>query len=126
MDDDFNTGGAVGVLFELVRTLNKFVDEQKLEATRPTVAQLATLRQGTTTLRELAGTLGLFLVPPAKKSAAGDDGRTPKFMDLIIELRKDARARKDFATADKIRNALTAMGIVLEDRPSGTEWRAGE
>ena len=41
MDDDFNTGGAIGDLFELVRTLNKFVDEQKLEADKPDTKQLA-------------------------------------------------------------------------------------
>ncbi len=122
MDDDFNTGGAVGVLFELLGTLNKFVDDEKLEATKPTEAQLATLRQGATTLRELAGTLGLFSKSPAKKEAAGD-GLTPKLMELVLELRADARKKKDFATADKIRHALTDMGVVLEDRPGGTEWR---
>ncbi len=51
MDDDFNTGGAVGDLFEMVRTLNKFVDEQKLEASKPDKKQLAVLRQGAQTLR---------------------------------------------------------------------------
>ncbi len=124
MDDDFNTGGAVGDLFELVRTLNKFVDDNKLEAQKPTAEQAAALRQGATTLRELAGTLGLFLKPLTKKNAA-DDGLTPKLMELVIELRADARKKKDFATADKIRHALTAMNVVLEDRPGGTEWRAG-
>ena len=44
-------------------------------------------------------------------------------MQLIIELRADARGRKDFATADKIRNGLAGVKIVLEDRPGGTEWR---
>jgi cysteinyl-tRNA synthetase len=122
MDDDFNTGGAVADLFELVRTLNKFVDEQKLEATKPDQKQLAVLRQGATTLGELARTLGLFREEP-KQEVADDDGVTDNLMQLIIELRADARGRKDFATADKIRNGLTAVGIVLEDRPGGTEWR---
>ncbi len=122
MDDDFNTGGAVGDLFELVRTLNKFVDENKLEAQKPSAKQLAVLRQGATTLRELAGTLGLFIKPVAK-AGASDDGLTAKLMELVIELRADARQKKDFATADKIRKALTAMNVVLEDRPGGTLWR---
>jgi cysteinyl-tRNA synthetase len=145
MDDDFNTGGGVGDLFELVRTLNKFVDENKLEAQKPSAEQLAILKQGAATLRELAGTLGLFIKPPAKESSA-NDALTPKLielvtelgagarlgasptvdavMQLVIELRADARKKKDFATADKIRHALTALKIVLEDRPGGTEWRA--
>ena len=43
-------------------------------------------------------------------------------MDLLIELRPTARKSKDFATADRIRNALAEIGITLEDRPGGTEW----
>ena len=43
-------------------------------------------------------------------------------MDLLIELRAEARKNKDFATADQIRNALAEIGITLEDRPGGTEW----
>jgi cysteinyl-tRNA synthetase len=46
-------------------------------------------------------------------------------MKLLIQLRSDARASKDFATGDAIRNRLTAIGITLEDRAGGTEWIAG-
>jgi cysteinyl-tRNA synthetase len=47
-------------------------------------------------------------------------------LDLLVELRKEARARKDFATGDKIRIALAQLGIALEDRKGGaTEWRMG-
>jgi cysteinyl-tRNA synthetase len=123
MDDDFNTGGAVGDLFELVRTLNKFADDEKLEAKPPTAEQLATLRQGATTLRELGATLGLFRAPPAQAAATpGDNALVDKLMGLVIELRAGARGKKDFATADRIRDVLTELGITLEDRPGGTEW----
>ncbi len=121
MDDDFNTGGAVGDLFELMRTLNKYADDQKLENVKPSDSQLAVLRQGATTLRELGATLGLFRAASANP-AAGDNALVGKLMSLIIELRAAARANKDFATADRIRQGLTAAGISLEDRPGGTEW----
>jgi cysteinyl-tRNA synthetase len=123
MDDDFNTGGAVGDLFELVRTLNKFADDEKLESGQPPAAQLATLTQGARTLRELGATLGLFRGPSQKPAAAGGE-LVDKLMALIIELRAAARAKKDFATADRIRQALGEAGITLEDRPAGTEWTA--
>lgn len=121
MDDDFNTGGAIGVLFELVRLLNKFVDDEKLEQEKPHAEPLAALRQGTRVLRELTAVLGLFR-QPADRKAAGDDALTGKLVELLIEVRADARKRKDFATADCIRDRLGEIGVVLEDRPGGTEW----
>jgi cysteinyl-tRNA synthetase len=121
MDDDFNTGGAVGDLFELVRTLNKFADDEKLEHQKPSAEQLTALTQGAATLRELGATLGLFRAPPSRPAAA-DDELVGKLMSLVIELRASARSKKDFATADRIRQALGELGIMLEDRPDGTEW----
>lgn len=121
MDDDFNTGGAVGDLFELVRALNKYADDEKLEARPPNKTQLETLGRGAETLRELGATLGLFRLPPAKPSS-GDNELAGKLMGLVIELRAAARGKKDFATADRIRQALGEIGITLEDRPGGTEW----
>ncbi len=125
MDDDFNTGGAIGDLFELVRRLNKFVDDERLEepASR-TAAKIASLRRGAATLRELAATLGLFRQPAAPKPAPGD-ALTDRLMKLLIDLRADARKKKDFATADRIRNSLVEMGVTLEDRPGGTDWSQG-
>ncbi len=65
--------------------------------------------------------MGLFS-RPVEQEKAGDDGRFGKLMALLIELRAEARKKKDFATSDRIRNALTEAGITLEDRPGGTEW----
>ena len=154
MDDDFNTGGAIGVLFDLLRRLNKYVDDEKLE--EPGIrdeAALAAFRQGAKTLRELGATLGLFrrphvfhvtagvravsatvTVPPISptfsidgsllpaKSSIEDSLLVAKLMDLLIEIRADARKAKDYAAADKIRTRLAELGITLEDRRGGTEW----
>jgi cysteinyl-tRNA synthetase len=128
MDDDFNTGGAIGELFDLVRILNKFCDDAKLETTAgqsgsQTETGLDMLRRGTLVLRELTNILGLFATPPATTAdeSAGSE-LVGGLMRLLIDLRATARKKKDFETADAIRNRLTEMGITLEDRPSGTEW----
>jgi len=122
MDDDFNTAGGIAALFDLVRRLNKFVDDEKLEEKGEKAgAKIDLLRRGAATLCELAHTLGLFRVPP-RETGAGDDELVGKLMDLLIEIRAEARKSKDFATADKIRQSLTKIGVVLEDRPGGTEW----
>lgn len=124
MDDDFNTGGAVAELFEVLRALNRFVDNEKLDdPAQRSAEKIATLIAGTKVLRELAATIGMFQAPVATSApAGGDDALVAKLMELVIELRAEARKTKNFATADKIRNALTAANIVLEDRPDGTGW----
>ena len=122
MDDDFNTGGAVGVLFDLLRRLNKFVDDEKLESPdRCHEAHRAALRQGAITLRELAATLGLFRKAPEQRSLR-DDALSSDLIALLVDVRAEARKAKNFAMADMIRNRLARLGIMLEDRPGGTEW----
>jgi len=121
MDDDFNTAIAIASLFDFVRVVNKFIDQHGLEAKKP-AAELATLDAMMLTLRELTGVLGLFLEPPQQPSGGADDGLVAKLMELVIEIRANARKAKDFATADLVRNKLTEAGIVLEDRPDGTGW----
>jgi len=126
MDDDFNTGGAIGDLFEIVRELNRHTDQAQLEDVGDVKdPRIVTFVEATRVLRELSNVLGLFRATPVKRGG-GADGAVPKLMDLLIELRKEAREKKDFATGDKIRNSLTQFGITLEDRKGGaTEWRMG-
>jgi cysteinyl-tRNA synthetase len=121
MDDDFNTAIAIATLFDFVRVVNKFIDQHTLEAKKP-AAELATLEAMMLVLRELTGVLGLFMKPPQPKAGGADDGLVAKLMELVIEIRANARKAKDFATADLVRDKLTAAGIVLEDRPDGTGW----
>lgn len=125
MDDDFNTGAAISDLFDLVRLLNKFVDQNKLEdAEKPDVALTDTLVRGAGALRELAALLGIFLKPVVSQTEESESGLVAPLMELVIELRANARKNKDFATADRIRDVLNEIGVVLEDRKGGTSWRA--
>jgi cysteinyl-tRNA synthetase len=124
MDDDFNTGAALGALFELVRALNKHIDAHKLEDPgHRDAAALEELKHGTRVLRELGAVLGLFRRPVESQARAASDQLAGKLIDLLVELRSEARANKNFALGDKIRNRLAQLNITLTDRPGGTEWK---
>ncbi len=113
----------LATLFDLLRALNKFIDDNKLETLSDKSSMaFGPLLHGAAVLRELGLTLGLFREPPAEKVPSGSDELTGKLMALLIELRTNAKKAKDFAAADLIRNRLKDLGIALEDRPDGTEW----
>lgn len=120
MDDDFNTGGAAGVLFDLRRRINGFINDRKLEESATEEAK-ATLVQSVTLLKELANVLGVFRAK-AETSAGADDGFANSLMDLILELRADMRAEKNWAAADKIRDRLNDLKVVVEDGKGGARW----
>ncbi len=122
MDDDFNTGGALGELFELVHAINRFANQMKPAAIPETASQLVEYRAGMLTLKELSQILGLFRQPLAAAQPAGDTLTAP-LLELLIELRARLRKEKNFGLADEIRNRLTKLGVTLEDRPDGTRWR---
>jgi cysteinyl-tRNA synthetase len=121
MDDDFNTAGAIAVLHEMAGEANSFIERHDLEKTRSEdlVKAVAT---STVTLRKLGTLLGLF-----RNKAAGstkkDDALADQLMQLLIELRQQARKDKNFTIADGIRNGLVKIGVTLEDRADGTVWR---
>ncbi|MGL4827508.1 MAG: cysteine--tRNA ligase [Vibrionaceae bacterium] len=115
MDDDFNTPEACAVLFDLVRELNR-LKAQDLQAAAPLAA----------TLRKLAGVLGLLAQSPEAFLQNAQGENDPQFaaeVEALIAQRNEARASKNWAAADAARDALVALGVVLEDGASGTTWR---
>ena len=106
MDDDFNTAGALGHIFALVRALNTARDAGV--GGEPFAAAQATLR-------ELTGVLGLVLEEATSTDAA-------PFIETLIEVRETLRREKQWALADTIRDRLSGMGVILEDGPQGTGW----
>jgi len=126
MDDDFNTGGAIGELFELAKIINKYCDEQKLEVeAKANPAAVATLERALATFKELTSILGLFTSRATKQQSESGGELLNQAMQLVIELRNEARAKKNFGTADAIRDGMAPLGITLEDRAGGTEWSGG-
>ena len=115
MQDDFNTPEALATLFELVREINRVRAEDEAAA-----ASLgALLRQ----LGDLIGILQSDAESYLRGGASENDGDAE--VDALVAQRTEAKANKDWGTADEIRNKLQEMGIVLEDGPSGTTWRRG-
>ena len=123
MDDDFNTGGAIGDLFELVRLLNKHIESDHLEdPSLRTADAIEGLEYGVSVLRELSRTLGLFVSAPPNNSGEQGKGLLDAVLNLVIRLRAEARAAKNFEVADKIRDGLSEWEIVVEDRSEATDW----
>jgi cysteinyl-tRNA synthetase len=124
MDDDFNTGGAIGALHKLLSALNRFADARRLEEGKASADDLDAFRRGTVVLKELSQILGVFMSAPAEEKA-GQDDLTAGLMQLLIDLRAEARKAKNFALGDQIRKRLSELGVTLEDRAGGTIWRRG-
>jgi cysteinyl-tRNA synthetase len=138
MDDDFNTGGAVGVLFEMVNALNRVADAAKLnDPAKADPDGRAAFEEGALLLKELGQILGLFFESPNAATLGGGDKLVAGLVQLVIELRNNLRAEakklgKDnpaqkmlYAQTDLIRHRLGEIGVTLEDQPTGTTWRVG-
>ena len=108
MDDDLNTPQAIAALFDLARDINRGRDDGQ------------SIDDGQAALRELGGVLGLTFAERAGSDA--DLAATP-FIDLLVSVRSELRAARQFALADQIRDGLAEQGVALEDGPQGTQWQ---
>src|SRR2546426_3431824 len=108
MSDDFNTREAIAGIFDYGRTVNKAIE---------TGAGREALEDSAQAFRTFGEVLGIL------QPTAEGGGQVERLLDLIVELREEARKRKDFAAADRIRDALAAVGVVLEDTRDGARWK---
>ena len=117
MDDDFNTAGAIGMIFELVHFINDHVKEEKIDK--------GSLEDDKRLLIELCEVLGLRLELTQDKKMdryVSEVGLSNDEVEMQIKKREAARTNKDFALSDRIREDLKKNGIILEDTPFGTKW----
>jgi len=110
MDDDFNTAGALGHLFDLVRVINQ---------ARDSGVDDAGLKPAQSLLLELTGILGLQL----DKAPVTQRGEADPFIDLLLEIRTELRGQKLWTYSDQIRDRLAELGVILEDSKAGSIWR---
>ena len=114
MDDDLNSPMVISALFDYVRIINQIAEGQQ------TISE--------TELAELKRVFNLYVFDilglrnEKQEGAAGGSDMLAKVVDMILAVRQDAKANKDWATSDKIRNELTAIGIRVKDRKDGVDW----
>ena len=112
MQDDLNTPGALGVVFELVRDVNAAIDAGALGAD-----DASAVREAFDWFDQVLGVIQLRRREESAPPVPVDE------IERLIEERRAARSRRDFAKADEIRHGLAARGIILEDSAGGTRWK---
>jgi cysteinyl-tRNA synthetase len=120
MDDDFNTPRALALIFDEVRALNRLMDEGRAAELAPRVAAL---KQSAATLGLLQEAPAAFLARKKERWLNAKKTISRKEIEEWIERRNQARGKKDWREADRIRDELFAKGIVLEDSSGGTIWK---
>jgi cysteinyl-tRNA synthetase len=125
MDDDFNTAQAIGVVYDLVRDVNKFLAEVGQKNEEAATVVLSAARES---FENVSRTLGIFLREPEEwfqEARLGEHkiALSVEQVEEYIHLRNEARAKKDWAEADRIRKLLDDAGVTLFDRPGGTVWK---
>lgn len=120
MDDDFNTALAIAALFDFCRPVNSYLNELR-QGSLPDISLLKRARE---VFSVLAGdVLGiLFEVAGSGQDEGEDTQMVEQLMQLLLDIREEARGKKDWPTADVIRDRLGEMGIEIKDTPQGPKW----
>jgi cysteinyl-tRNA synthetase len=113
MEDDFNTAGAIGAVFDLIRGTNTSLG-------RPGGIDYEAVEEAWNFLRMVDDVMGIFGIEPNAQDAEANE------IEALIEERDAARRDKNFTRSDEIRVSLSGRGIVLEDTPQGTRWKRSE
>jgi len=112
MNDDLNTPVLIALLFEQVKVINQLLEgTASIDATH------------LENLKRVFRTYGQEILGLQAEKAGRTDDRLPALVELVLRLRQEARQRKDFASSDRIRDALLKLGIEIKDTKQGTEWR---
>jgi cysteinyl-tRNA synthetase len=117
MDDDFNTAGAIGAIFDLIRATN-------ISLARHGGIDFGAVEEAASFLRAADDVLGIIQIESIECSRNHDS--EAEEINALIDEREGARKRKDFARSDEIRKILGERGVILEDTPQGTRWKRSE
>ena len=119
MRDDFNTALAISYMFALGKEINIYHKEITEAGAKPDGKLVAMMNA---LFAEMCSIIGVLENTAAAPAEAGDN-KEAELIEMVIALRQEARAAKNYAQADALRNQLTAMGIILEDTPQGVKWK---
>ena len=119
MRDDFNTALAISYMFALGKEINIYHKEVTEAGAKPDGKLVAMMNA---LFSEMCSIIGVLENTAAAPVEAGDN-KEAELIEMVIAMRQEARAAKNYAQADALRNQLTAMGIILEDTPQGVKWK---
>ena len=123
MRDDFNTALAISYMFAIAKDVQSYKKALAKDNSKPDGKLVAMYKD---VFAEMCSIIGVLEAPSAKAeeaaAPAADESKTGALVEMIIKMRAEAKANKDYATADKLRNQLLEIGIALQDTKEGVKW----